>query len=351
MGTIPRHGTVAVTGAAGFIGGWVVRSLLDRGYRVRACVRDLGDESRTGFLKAMPGYASGRLTLHGADLNQAGCFDEIFTGCHGVIHTSHINDYTDLDAAKAVADHIIASVNASRTISRVVVTSSLAAVITEVDNDEVARRPVVYEDRYPDEANPNRSAANGQGYSICKLLVDRTFTAAATESGAWDLISVCPGDNVGPIQSPHQVKGDWQQRVAETLQGTCNESPAYRPWQTVDVRDDAECHVRLLESTEVRNGDRFIAWSTDSRPVHQVCSDIDRILPELRHGTPSLTDPYPDALKQRRERMLANWAKVDLRNDRVRAATGIEFRPLDDTIRDCVESLISIAGIKVKGRV
>ncbi len=32
------------------------------------------------------------------------------------------------------------------------------------------------------------------------------------------------------------------------------------------------------------------------------------------------------------------------------AATGITFRPLDDSIRDCVESLLAVANVPVKRR-
>lgn len=347
MAPVPKGGTVAVTGAAGFIGSWVVRLLLEKGYRVRACVRDVEDNRKTGFLKAMPGYGSGRLTLHSADLDNDGCFDEIFKGCHGVCHVSHVSTYNDQDYVRRVCDHIINSVNASGTVSRVIVTSSIAAVISEADIHELERRPVCYEDRYPDEQNPRRTPEKGQGYSMGKVLAQRVFSDAAEESGEWDAITVCPADNVGPILSAHQKDfGPWQHNIETMLLGEYEQSGAYRPWMTVDVRDDAECHIRLLESVYVENGERYIAWSTDMRKVEDICASIDRLLPELNFRVTAPIDKFPERIQAREAELRAVWDKVELRNDRIRAVTDIEFRSLDTSIRDCVESLIAVAGIK-----
>ena len=304
MPAIPQHATVAVTGAAGFVGGWVVRDLLDRGHRVRACVRDTTDESKVGFLRAMPAHASGRLTLHAADLDEPGCFDGVFAGCDGVAHVSHVSTYDDADYVRRICDHVIASVEASGTVRRVVVTSSIAAIISEADINELTRRPVIDEDREPDEANPKRTPERGQGYSIGKVIAQQAFAeAAATSDGRWDAITVCPADNVGPIQSAHQQSGGpWQHLIAEMLEGRCEVfqgTGPYRPWMTVDVRDDAACHVGLLESDRVANGERYLAWSTEMRRYEDIVASIDRILPELRHAPGSIVDHSPQRWQAR----------------------------------------------------
>jgi nucleoside-diphosphate-sugar epimerase len=347
MAPIPKGGIVAVTGAAGFIGGWVVKTLLGKGYRVRACVRDVDDDAKVGFLKAMGGYASGRLTLWAADLDNPGCFDAAFKGANGVAHMSHVSSYTDEAYVRGVCEHIIASVEASETVTRVVVTSSIAAVISEMDMQELVRRPVFYEDRWPDELNPRRTPERGQGYSIAKVLAERMFAEAAEQSGPWDAIACCPGDNVGPILSAHQKNGGpWQHNLEKMLKGAYEQNGVYRPWMTVDVRDDAACHVGLLESVQVKNGERYIACSTERRNVEDVCASIDRLLPELHLAVPTLTDPFPDRVKAREAEFRAIWALTELRNDRIRAVTGVSFRPLDESIRDCVESLLAIAKIE-----
>ena len=75
-----------IDSGTGYIGSWVVKLLLDDGYNVKACVRDVSDPEKTDFLRGMPGFVTGRLTLHSCDLSEEGVFDDVFPGCHGVCH-------------------------------------------------------------------------------------------------------------------------------------------------------------------------------------------------------------------------------------------------------------------------
>ena len=57
------------------------------------------------------------------------------------------------------------------------------------------------------------------------------------------------------------------------------QNAGYRPWMVVDVRDDAACHVGLLESVSVQNGERYIAWSTDTPKVEEIAGLVSSLLP------------------------------------------------------------------------
>ena len=255
---------------------------------------------------------------------------------------SHVNDYGNAEYIERVCSHIIKSVNESDSVGRVVVTSSIAAVVSERNFDEMVKRPVIYEDRYPDQGHPRLS-----GYSASKQQAEHTFAEAAEGNGMWDSITCCPADNVGPIQSAHQAeRGPWQGLMKRMLLGECDPAVhGYRPWHTVDVRDTAAVQIAILESVMVENGERYIAYNAERIDIEDVCARIDRLLPELGYATPDLTEDLDDAGLARRRERRAVYFGTDLRNDRTRALLGIDYRDLDDSLRDMAESLISVGEV------
>jgi hypothetical protein len=88
---------VCVTGANGFLGAWIVKELLERGYRVRGTVRNTRDASKTKHLLALDG-ADERLELVNASLDQDDAFMDVFKGCKYVIHNASPFFLTPKDA-------------------------------------------------------------------------------------------------------------------------------------------------------------------------------------------------------------------------------------------------------------
>ena len=62
---------------------------------------------------------------------------------------------------------------------------------------------------------------------------------------------------------------------------------AYHPMWTVDVRDDAAGHINLLESADVRNGDRHLMISCDK----VLMEDLVAVMVEVFGGPSSPLDP------------------------------------------------------------
>lgn len=141
--------TVRVTGASGYIATWLTKLLLERGYTVRATVRNLNDEKKTEHLLALDG-AKERLHLFEADLLKEGSFDSAIDGCEGVFHTAspcHV-DCKDpqaelIDPAVKGTINVLNSCAKSSTLKRVVLTSSAAAMLYN-------RRPI-FPDTVADE--------------------------------------------------------------------------------------------------------------------------------------------------------------------------------------------------------
>jgi len=71
-------GTVAVTGATGFVGGHVVRALLDRGWQVRALSRS---RDKAAGLREREG-----VSVVAGDINDAEALDELCRGCDAMVH-------------------------------------------------------------------------------------------------------------------------------------------------------------------------------------------------------------------------------------------------------------------------
>ena len=80
--------TVLVTGGSGYIGGWCVASLLQRGYVVRTTVRDLSKEAAVRASLAKIVDPGNRLSFYAANLTADDGWDAATEGCDYVLHVA-----------------------------------------------------------------------------------------------------------------------------------------------------------------------------------------------------------------------------------------------------------------------
>ncbi|KAK1621177.1 hypothetical protein QYE76_026694 [Lolium multiflorum] len=182
---------VCVTGAGSFIGSWVVKELLDRGYHVRGTARDPADR-KNAHLLALDG-AEERLTLCRADVLDYGGLRAAFQGCRGVFHVaSPVSNDAELMPAAVEGTRNAINAAADAGVRRVVFTSSYGAVHMDPNRSPDT---VVDEACWSDYEYCKRT---GNMYCCGKMMAEIAATEEAARRGL-ELAVVVPAPTVGPL--------------------------------------------------------------------------------------------------------------------------------------------------------
>ncbi|XP_027926917.1 putative anthocyanidin reductase isoform X1 [Vigna unguiculata] len=195
-----------VTGATGYIGSWLVETLLQRGYTVHATVRD--PEKSLHLLSLWT--RGDRLRIFKADLNEEGSFDEAVRGCDGVFHVAasmefnvdhkeNIEAYVQaniIDPSIKGTLNLLKSCMNSSSVKRVVLTSSISTITAKDSNGKW--KPVVDESCQIQTEHVLKIQASGWVYALSKLLTEEAAFKFAKENGI-DLVSVITTTVAGPF--------------------------------------------------------------------------------------------------------------------------------------------------------
>ncbi|KAH7672576.1 Cinnamoyl-CoA reductase protein [Dioscorea alata] len=316
--------TVCVTGGSGFIGSHVVRLLLQRGYTVHATVQHLDDEAETKHLESMDG-AQDRLKLFQIDLLD---FDSILAAVHGVSGILHIASPCIVDLVRDPERELIepavkGTINVLRAakesgVKRVVVTSSISSM---VPNPGWPADVVMDEECWTDLEYCKQ---NGIWYPASKTMAEKAAWEFARENGL-DVVVINPGTVMGPI-IPSGINASMAM-FRRLLEG-CSDQYMNFFIGPVHVEDVALAHILLYENP---------AASGRHLCIESIChwSDFASKAAELypEYKIPSFPkDTQPGVLRAQ------NPSKKLI-------ALGMSFIPMEQIIKDAVESLKSKAYI------
>ena len=87
MTTIDKSKPILVTGATGYIAGWIIKKLLDQGLTVHAAVRNPDNNEKLAHLNELASNSNGKLSYFKTDLLDNGSYAEAMENCELVFHT------------------------------------------------------------------------------------------------------------------------------------------------------------------------------------------------------------------------------------------------------------------------
>jgi nucleoside-diphosphate-sugar epimerase len=328
--------TVLVTGGTGFIAGWCIVQLLERGYEVRTTVRDATKEQR---VRAAVGGNSGRLSVVVADLNDDRGWDAAVAGCDYVLHVA-----SPLGGGAAVKDRHALVAPARDGALRVLRAAAKAGVKRVVMTSAAATaRPPLPSDRASDEtiwADPEDPQFDA--YRVSKILAERAAWDFVKGEGKSSLLTtILPGAVFGPIRDVENLGS--VQIIQGMLRGRPGALPRLGFW-IVDVRDLADLHIRAM-TADAAAGQRFIAagefmWMEDmAKTLRAQLGEKGAKVPTRRlpDFVVRLLLPFMASL-----RTLAPLLgrRFPLSTDKSRKVLAFAPRPAAMTLVDCARSLL-----------
>ncbi|XP_041990730.1 phenylacetaldehyde reductase-like [Salvia splendens] len=311
---------VCLTGGSGYIGSWIVQLLLRRGYTVHATVKNLNDEKETKHLQALEG-AESRLRLFQIDLLDYDSIVAAVTGAAGVFHLASpcIVDRVEDPQRDLLDPAIKGTINVLTAakklgVRRVVVTSSISAI---VPSPNWPADKIKNEDCW---ANEEYCKQKGVWYPLSKTMAEKAAWKFAEENDL-DIVVVNPGTVMGPIIPP--AINASMQMLLRLLQG-CTEQYEDVFMGSVHVKDVALAHILVYENPSTKG--RHLCVEAISH-YGDFAAKVAELYPE--YNIPKLPrDTQPGLLRSK------DGAKKlkDL---------GLEFIPMEQIIKDGVESLRS----------
>ena len=336
-------GQALVTGGSGYIGGFIIRQLIEQGWTINTTIRSLAREAEVRAALAVP---ADKLRFFAADLlNDAGWADAA-AGCS---HVVHVASPLPSGAVKHEDDLIVpAREGALRAlrfaraagVKRVVMTSSVAAIA-------YGHGKTIGTYTEADWTNVNGPQVHA--YAKSKTLAERAARDwMAAEGAGMEYVSVNPAAVLGPVLSADFSSS--VQIITRLLSGSLPGLPNFG-FGVVDVRDVADLHVRAVTAPRI-DGERFIA-SGPFMMMKEVAAVLrDRMGNEARkvptRGLPDFVLQFSSLFDPAIRMVTGELGKQRITpSDHARDVLGWVPRPATDTIIDTARSLIDRGVIKV----
>jgi len=241
---IDKNSPVLVTGGSGYIASWVVKQLLEQGYKVNATVRNKSKIEKVDHLLKMQEEYPQKLRLFEADLLKEGSFEKAIEGCELVMHMASPFKLNIKDAQKELVEpalngtrNILNQVTATPSVKRVVLTSSVVSVYGDAIDLEKTKNNVFTEEYWN-----SSSTLKHQPYAYSKTVAELEAWKLQKKQDRWDLVVINPAFVMGPSLS-NRKDGESAQFMIRLLSGELKTGVPKLEFGYVDVRDVAAAHI------------------------------------------------------------------------------------------------------------